>query len=74
MSINDGDLYCIKKYRVIIPQKVHKETKIKPGDKMVAIAKHGIIHYIPVRPINDTKGFILGLDTENLCDELDRID
>jgi len=63
-----------KKYQVVIPEKIRKEAKIKPGDKMVAITKHGIIHYIPVRPLKDTKGFIPGLDTEDLRDESDRID
>ena len=45
----------------------------KAGDKMVAITKHDIIQYIPVRPMKDTEGFISGLDTENLRDESDRI-
>ena len=61
-----------KKYQVVIPEKVRKETGIKPGDKMVAITKHGIIHYIPVCPLKDTKGFIPGLDTEELRDESER--
>jgi len=63
-----------KKYQVVIPEKLRKEAKIKPGDKMVAITKHGIIQYIPVRPLKETKGFIPGLDTEELRDESDRID
>ena len=63
-----------KKYQVVIPEKVRKEAKIKPGDKMVAITKHGIIQYIPIRPLKDTKGFIPGLDTNELRDEYDRID
>lgn len=41
---------------------------------MVAITKHGIIQYIPVRPLEATKGFIPGLDTNELRDETDRID
>ena len=36
---------------------------------MVAITKHGIIQYIPVRPIKETEGFIPGLDTKDLRDE-----
>ena len=63
-----------KKYQVVIPEKLRREAKIKPGDKMVAITKHGIIQYIPVCPIKGTKGFILGLDTEELRDESERID
>jgi len=40
-----------KKYQVVIPEKLRRQSGIKPGDKMVAVTKHGIIHYIPVRPI-----------------------
>ena len=61
-----------KKYQIVIPEKLRKQSGIKPGDKMVAIAKHRIIQYIPIRPIKDTEGFILGLDTKNLRDESDR--
>ena len=63
-----------KKYQVVIPEKLRREAGIKPGDKMVAITKHGIIQYIPVRPIKETEGFIPGLDTKNLRDKYDRID
>jgi AbrB family looped-hinge helix DNA binding protein len=63
-----------KKYQIVIPQKIRKQSGIKPGDKMVAITKHGIIQYIPVRPIRETEGFIPGLDTKGLRDESDRID
>ncbi len=63
-----------KKYQIVIPEKLRRDAKIKPGDKMVAITKHGIIQYIPIRSLKDTKGFIRGLNTENLRDESDRID
>ena len=51
---------------------VRDAAHIKPGDKMVAIAKHGILQYIPVRPLNRTKGMVTGLDTTELRDEIDR--
>ncbi len=63
-----------KKYQIVIPEKLRKKSGIKPGDKMVAITKHGIIQYIPICPLNETKGFIPGLDVEKLRDESDRID
>ncbi len=62
-----------KKYQVVIPEKLRREAKIKPGDKMVAIAKHGILQYVPVRTLKETKGMIPGLDTEELRDETERI-
>ena len=61
-----------KKYQVVIPEKLRQDADIKPGDKMVAIAKHGILQYVPVRPLSKTKGMIPGLDTEGLRDETDR--
>ena len=63
-----------KKYQIVIPKKLRIKAGIKPGDTMVAITKHGIIQYIPVCPLKNTKGFIPGLDTEKLRDESDRID
>ncbi len=62
-----------KKYQVLIPKNLRESAGIKPGDKMVAIIKHGIIQYIPLRPIKETEGFILGLNTEELRDKSDRI-
>ena len=61
-----------RKYQVVIPEKLREEAHIKPGDKMVAIAKHGILQYVPVRPLNKTKGMVLGIDTDELRDKKDR--
>jgi AbrB family looped-hinge helix DNA binding protein len=61
-----------KKYQVVIPEKLRLEAGIKPGDKMVAIVKNGILQYVPVRPLRSTKGIIKGLDTKQLRDERDR--
>lgn len=62
-----------KKYQVVIPKSVRKEARIKPGDRMAVIVKHNIIHYIPVRPMEATKGMVPGLDTKELRDEYDRL-
>ena len=55
-----------KKYQVVIPEKLREKSGIKPGDKMVAITKYGIIQYISVRPLKNMEGFISGLEAENL--------
>ncbi|MCL4355633.1 MAG: AbrB/MazE/SpoVT family DNA-binding domain-containing protein [Nitrososphaerota archaeon] len=60
-----------RKYQVVIPEKLREEAHIKPGDKMVAIAKHGILQYVPVRPLSKTKGMVPGLDVKELRDESD---
>jgi len=61
-----------KKYQVVIPEKLRKDAKIKPGDKMIAIAKHGVLQYVPVRALKETKGMALGLNSKDLRDETDR--
>ena len=61
-----------RKYQVVIPEKLRQEANIKPGDKMVAIAKHGILQYVPVRSLRETKGMVKGVDTADLRDEADR--
>ena len=62
-----------KKYQVVIPERLRKEAGIKPGDMMVAISKHKILHYIPMRSFKSSKGMTHGLDIEDLRDETDRI-
>jgi len=61
-----------KKYQVVIPEKLRADAKVKPGDRMMVISKHGILQYVPLRPIESTKGIVKGLDTKGLRDELDR--
>ena len=53
-------------------EKLRSEAGIKPGDRMVAILKSGVLMYVPVRPLRSTKGMIKGLDTRHLRDERDR--
>ena len=62
-----------KKYKVVIPEKLREEAGIHAGDRMVAILKNGILLYVPVRPLRESKGMIRGLDTRNLRDETDRM-
>ncbi len=61
-----------KKYRVVIPKKLRQEANIKPGDTMVAIAKRGILQYVPLRSLSETKGMVKGRDLADLRDETDR--
>jgi len=60
-----------KKYQVVIPERLRDDAKIRPGDKMLVITKHGILQYIPVRPIEKTKGMVKGLDAKGIRDEQD---
>lgn len=61
-----------KKYHVVIPEKLRRQAKIRPGDEMVAMAKHGVLQYVPVRSLKGTKGMLRGLGPEDLRDESER--
>ena len=61
------------KYQVVIPKEVRKSLNLKPGQKMVAIAKDGVIHLIPNREIPELRGFIKGMDARGIREEEERL-
>ena len=68
-----GVVTLSSKFQVVIPQDVRKKLDLKPGQKIVVVEKDGVVHLIPQRAIKQMRGFVKGLDTQNLRDEEDRI-
>jgi len=60
------------KFQVVIPIDVRERMSLKPGQKMVVIAKDGVVHLIPEKPTKEMRGIVKGVDTENLREEEDR--
>jgi AbrB family looped-hinge helix DNA binding protein len=60
-----------KKYQVVIPERIRRDAGIKPGDEMIALSKHGVLQYVRIRPISETKGLDSGVTAEGLRDEED---
>ena len=60
------------KYQVVIPKKVRDKAGIKPGQKVQVIPYMGRIELIPVRKIQEGRGFLKGIET-NIERESDRI-
>ena len=48
------------KFQVVIPSHVRRQLRIRPGDKLAVIAKHGVIHFIPVRAFEASRGLFNG--------------
>jgi AbrB family looped-hinge helix DNA binding protein len=61
------------KYQVVIPQKVREMLRIKVGQKMQVIAYNNRIVMIPVRPIQEARGSLKGLDTNIEREEEERV-
>lgn len=62
------------KYQVVIPERIREENRIRPGDKMAVLVKHGVVHLVPIRPFARSKGMFKGLvvDTATLRDHSER--
>lgn len=50
------------KYQVVIPKEVRESLKLKPGQRLMIIAKGNVIHMIPEIPLNELKGRYRGMD------------
>jgi AbrB family looped-hinge helix DNA binding protein len=51
------------KYQVVIPKAIRESLDIQPGQKIQVIQYENRIELIPVKPINQTRGFLKGIDT-----------
>ncbi|MCO6451581.1 MAG: AbrB/MazE/SpoVT family DNA-binding domain-containing protein [Caldilineales bacterium] len=51
------------KYQVVIPRKVRESLQIKPGQKVQVLLFENRIELIPIVPIQETRGFLKGIDT-----------
>ena len=67
-----GAVTISSKFQVVIPQDVRTKLDLKPGQKIVVVEKDGVVHLIPQRPIREMRGFVKGLDAQDLRDEEDR--
>ena len=51
------------KYQVVIPKDVREQLGIVAGQKMQLMIYQGRIELIPLRPMEELRGFLKGIDT-----------
>ena len=51
------------KFQIVIPQPVRKALGLQPGQKVQVIQHRDRIELIPVKPVQETRGFLRGIDT-----------
>jgi len=61
------------KYQVVIPQSIREMLGIKPGQKFRVIADNNTIIFIPVRPIQEARGTLKGINTDIEREDEERI-
>ena len=60
------------KYQVVIPKEVRESMGIVSGQKIQVLTYRNRIELIPIRPMEDMRGFLKGIDT-NVEREDDRL-
>ena len=51
------------KFQVVIPRAVREALRIRPGQKVQVLQYEDRIELIPLRPIQEMRGFLRGIDT-----------
>ena len=51
-------------FQVVIPKAIRELLRLKPGQKVQAIAYDNRIELIPVRPMAKMRGFLRGVETD----------
>ena len=60
------------KFQVVIPKRIRERLDLHPGQKVQAIQYGDRVELVPVRPIEQMRGFLRGIET-NVPREDDRL-
>lgn len=60
------------KYQLVIPREIREETGVKSGEKIIILAKDGIINLIPQHVLKKMRGFLKGMKVKSYREEKDR--
>lgn len=50
------------KYQVVIPSRIRRQLAVEPGQKVKVILYDNRIEMIPVRPVEEARGFLRGIE------------
>ncbi|HMJ07552.1 MAG TPA: AbrB/MazE/SpoVT family DNA-binding domain-containing protein [Pyrinomonadaceae bacterium] len=51
------------KFQIVIPQSIREELQLTPGEKFRVIRYSDRVELIPVREMEEMRGFLRGMDT-----------
>jgi AbrB family looped-hinge helix DNA binding protein len=60
------------KFQVVIPQAIREALQLTPGEKLRVMRYADRVEFIPVRPIQEMRGFLRDMDT-SIEREADRL-
>lgn len=59
------------KYQVVIPREVREQFNLKPGQKLMFIPYKGTLRVVIVPTIEEARGMLKGMNTDNIREEVD---
>lgn len=62
-----------EKYQMVIPPAIREKWGIKPGQKVRLIVSGNVLEVVPVRNIQEARGFLKGMSSNIERDEDDRV-
>lgn len=51
------------KFQVVIPQPIREALNLRAGEKLRVLRYAGRVEFLPVRPVQEMRGFLRGMDT-----------
>ena len=63
MLIDMDTVTLSPKFQVVIPQAIREALHLTPGEKLRVLRYADRVEFIPVRPIQQMRGFLRGMDT-----------
>ena len=59
------------KYQVVIHREIREQFGLKPGRKVIFIPDNGSLRVVVVRPIQEARGMLKGMNIDNVRQEVD---
>lgn len=50
-------------FQVVIPREAREAMALRPGQELEVIVDEGRIQLVPIRPMQEMRGFLRGMDT-----------
>lgn len=63
ITIDMDTVTLSSKFQIVIPRAIRKELRLTPGEKLRVLRYSDRVELIPVRPIEEMRGFLTGMDT-----------
>jgi AbrB family looped-hinge helix DNA binding protein len=64
-----GTVTISSKYQVVIPREIRQQFNLKPGQKLAFIPFKGTLRVVIVPTIEEARGILKGMNTDNIREE-----